>query len=154
MASERPITADEHFGVADTLARYCHAVDKHDREEFVSVFADNGYMGADMFGKYQGKDPDSSTGLHACYDVLNSVLFSDGGEQQHHVVNPILARLDDDRIALWAEWMLLVMYEGVPRPASFGEYEDVLVRVGDRWLFESRIVTCAQDRGPLPLPGQ
>ena len=144
------ITAEERFAIADTVARYCHAVDKHDKEEFVSVFAEDGYMGADMFGTYRGKD-DTSTGLRACYDMLKSELFSDGGEQQHHVVNTILNRISADRISMWAEWMFLVMYNGVPRPAAFGEYQDVFVRVGDEWLIESRIVTCAQGRGPQPL---
>jgi hypothetical protein len=154
MTTSLSISVDERLAIADTLAHYSHAVDKHDREEFVAVFAPDGYMGADFFGKYQGKDPASGTSLYACYDVMHTVMFSDGGEQQHHVVNPILTRLDGTRIGLWAEWMFLVMYEGVPRPASFGEYEDVLVRVEDRWLFESRIVFCAQNRGPVPRPGQ
>jgi hypothetical protein len=121
--------------VRDTVATYAHAGDRFRLEELASCFTETGIL--------EIKGHDSATGRTAIVEMLSrrprsgapSPQASESFFVRHFVTNLRFDEVSPERIHSSA-YFLVVTGDG---PDHWGRYRDVLVPVGDRWLFESRL---------------
>ena len=123
--------------VRDTVATYAHAGDRFRLEELASCFTEAGVL--------EVKGRAGATGRTAIVEMLSSTpRVGDPSTQangsffvRHFVTNLRFDEVSPERIRSSA-YFLVVTGNG---PDHWGRYRDVLVPVGDRWLFESRLAS-------------
>jgi ketosteroid isomerase-like protein len=119
-------------GIRDTVAAYAHAGDRFRLDELAALFTEDGVL--------EVKGASSAKGRQAIVDMLtgSSTRRRPPDEPffiRHFVTNLLFTTVEPDRAATSAYFLVLT-----PRgPDHWGRYRDVMVREGDRWLFEHRL---------------
>lgn len=118
--------------VRQTLADYTAGTDRNRLDDIAACFAPDGEL------KISGRDP--MIGPHAIVSGLGAQVdrFAAGPvpltHVRHHVSSVRFSRVTRERIEV-SSYFLAVTNIGVDH---WGRYRDVLVPIGDRWLFASR----------------
>jgi hypothetical protein len=119
-------------GIRDTVAAYTVAGDGFRLDELAALFTEDGVL--------EVKGRSSAKGRQAIIEMLASSSTRRRPPEErffirHFVTNLHFTRLEPDRIETSAYFLVLT-----PRgPDHWGRYRDVMVREGDRWLFEHRL---------------
>ena len=126
--------------IADLMARYLFAMDYHDADAYAECFTQDGVLDYAM-GTLVGREAIRAE-ANVFRDKIAEVFKDWQGNRAklRHLVHQKAIRVDGDRAwntGLWWE-MTNGGPEGRPATPSFGTYEDELLRVDGRWLFERR----------------
>lgn len=136
MSDSDPVSAADKIEIHELLARYAWAYNTADVEGFVGCFAQDATMREDVFeeeDRWFGHDEIRSMAEH---------FFSIPGfaGRQHHA-NQIVIEGSSRRCNVRAYCIVVEPRDGEPCAIPFaGYYNDVVVKVGGRWLFQERIV--------------
>ncbi|MFG1998569.1 nuclear transport factor 2 family protein [Spirillospora sp. NPDC048911] len=122
--------------VRDTLAAYTHAGDRGRVEELAATFTEDGVL--------EIRGGETHTGRAAIAVMLAEAVERgsapvDGdrpGVIRHFVTNLRFEEVAPDRVRTSAYFLVMNAHG----PDHWGRYRDALVPVGDRWLFEHRLV--------------
>ncbi|WP_175782476.1 nuclear transport factor 2 family protein [Burkholderia anthina] len=124
----------DRLEIHDLLTRYCHAVDRHDWNEFERLFASNAMLDYAAFGGPVGNRTDIAT-------YLKQVTASMRGTQ--HTISTSLLIVDGDAAtARTAGQVMMVSADdaGDDRVCFVGLwYRDLLVRGECGWQIQSRM---------------
>jgi len=117
--------------VRDTYAAYSHAGDRFRLDELADCFADDGVL--------QIKGGAAATGPAEIVELLSGARSEEstrGPQVRHFVANLAFTEVMPDRVRASAYFQVLTQ-RGLDH---WGRYRDVLVPVGERWLFKHRLV--------------
>jgi ketosteroid isomerase-like protein len=119
-----PSLVDDRDAIRDLMARYNHAIDGGEAEEWAALFTADALF--DTGQRFSGTD--------------ELLAFAQGvassGRRTRHVVANAVIEVDGDRATCQA---YLLLYAGSPpQLALTGAYEDELVRVGGSWRYSRR----------------
>ncbi|GAA2449636.1 hypothetical protein GCM10010191_79200 [Actinomadura vinacea] len=122
--------------VRDTLAAYTHAGDRGRIGELAATFTEDGVLEIRGGGTHLGRD--------AIAEMLSDAVergSAPGHQGRPGVIRHFVANLRFEEItphrARTSAYFLAMNAHG---PDHWGRYRDTLVPVGDRWLFERRLV--------------
>jgi uncharacterized protein (TIGR02246 family) len=136
MSDGSSVSAADKIDIHELLARYAWSFDTADVEGFVSCFAPDAVMCEDVFeevDRWVGHDQIRSMAQH----FFSMPGF---GGRQHHV-SQILIDGSSDRCRVRAFIIVVEPREGEPCAVPFaGHYDDVVVKIDGRWLFQERLV--------------
>ena len=120
--------------IRDTLANYTAAGDGYRLDELAAQFAEDGVLEVAGHSRTRGR----SAIVEMLVASTQARRPAEGRFYLRHVVTNLrFVRLDEDRAETTSYFLVLT-----PAGADhWGRYRDVLVPVGDRWLFEHRLVT-------------
>ena len=132
--------ARDRAEIADLMARYLFAMDYMDADAYAACFTEDGVL------DYAGGVSEGREAIRAEARVFKDAIariFTDwqgNPAKLRHLVQHKAIRVEGDRAwntGLWWE-MTNGGPEGALKAASFGTYEDELVRLDGRWLFKRR----------------
>lgn len=128
------LTAEDRALIDDLVARYNRSIDIGDKEEFVSLFTESGAWVSPMMGTFEGREA-----IGRWFDDFYSEesVFHQG---QHRVTNQIIDDVAPGRVEMWCNWTFVASKREGPHTLVMGNYLDVLVKEGERWLFDSRTI--------------
>ena len=137
MAEASRPSADDRLDIQELLAAYARALDAGDADGVAETFAPDGVLHLPQGGRYSGD--------HVGRDAIKAFAASfrddpafPGGQ---HFVSQVQIRGDAQRCAVSAYVMrTLRMPNGTTSIYFLGQYEDTVVKLDGRWLFESRTV--------------
>jgi hypothetical protein len=115
-------TAEDRDEILELLYRYCHTIDSHQCEEWVSLFTSDGV--------YEGREGRITAGS----ERLAKLVASTKGMVMRHVAANPLIEVTGDTARVHSYEMVL---KGTTI-ASTGSHEDELVRTPDGWRFARR----------------
>ncbi len=119
---------EDEQAIAQLRARYCHLLDDRHWDEFVELFTEDGrFSGLETV---QGRPA-----LRAFFE-----RFAAATPEYYHFCTNATVELAGDTATGRITLEYLSAVNGVSY-VSAGHYDDVLQRVGGRWLFESRTIT-------------
>jgi hypothetical protein len=144
------ISAEDRLAIHELLARYAWAFGTGDVEAFVACFASDAILAEDVF-----EVEDRWTGA-ADIRAMAEFFFSRPGfpGRQHHVSHIVIEGADH-RYRVRAFCFVTYCHGEPPYGIRFaGYYDDVVVRVDGRWLFQERRIR--DWSGPIlgNFPGQ
>jgi uncharacterized protein (TIGR02246 family) len=136
MSDGSSVSAADKIEIHELLARYAWSFDTADVEGFVSCFAPDAVMCEDVF-----EDVDRWVGHDQIRSMAQHFFSMPGfGGRQHHV-SQILIDGSSDRCRVRAFIIVVEPREGEPCAVPFaGHYDDVVVKIDGRWLFQERLV--------------
>jgi uncharacterized protein (TIGR02246 family) len=137
----RRLAPEDRALIDDIVARYNRALDTGDKDEFLSVFTEGGVWVSPLMGTFEGHQA-----LGEWFDDYYSKP-SDHQYGQHRVTNTIFDKVEDDRVEMWCNWILVSPHHDGPHVTVMGNYYDIIVRKGDRWLFEKRTIEIKAQNG-------
>jgi SnoaL-like domain len=126
------LTARE--GIRETIGRYAHLVDAGRIEELIALFAEDAVLEAADLPPARGH-----AAIEACFRGTGNrlVAASKGRPLIRHHVSSIVIDLSGPDAADARSYFLAITERGLDH---WGRYRDRLVRIGERWLFTSRLV--------------
>lgn len=135
------LSAEDRALIDDLMARYNRSIDTGDGDEFVSLYAENGAWVSPTEGTFEGRQAIAGwfNGFYSHSDPRHN--------GQHRVSNLIFESVSDDHCEVWCNWILVSSQNGDPQIAAMGNYIDVLVKEGGRWLFEKRTIQIVAQNG-------
>jgi ketosteroid isomerase-like protein len=126
------LTAREE--IRETVGRYAHLVDAGRIDELVALFAEDAVLEAGELPPARGR-----AAIEAFFRGAGSRLAAASKGRpliRHHVSNIVIDVTGPDA-ADARSYFLATTERG---PDHWGRYRDRLVRIGERWLFTSRLV--------------
>ena len=124
------MSADDRLSIMDLLARYARCLDSGDLDGYVNNFAPDGVL----FGTHVGRQQ--------IRDYVGQVIArrnTDPSRRMHLVGSPVI-KGDGQRATVHS--YLLWIELGAESPVSAAaEYNDSVVKLDGRWVFESRMLT-------------
>jgi hypothetical protein len=133
MADAKPCRCADLEGIHRLLAEYGRLLDARDAEGWAALFAPDGcWDGGDTYGMIAGHD--------RLADFIRSE-FAGTAPCAHMFGTPAIAiAADGAHATAWSRWLLIEEESGTLRPALCGSYSDRLVKLGDGWRFDLRVV--------------
>lgn len=139
LADARPEPADgtavlhDRIMIQDLVNRYAHCVCKQDVDGILALFTDDAMVDFDRSAVDDGGRKQGKAALRPVYEagfkamipwpiMVNQVVDFDGPDRAHGIV---CIELRQGALGYRVSWI--------------GTYEDIYVRQGGRWLFQSRI---------------
>jgi len=119
--------------VRETVTRYAHLVDRGRIDEVIGLFTEDGTLEAGDRPPVHGRDA-----IRAFFLDTKGRLAAAATRPliRHHVSNLVIDVTGPDT-ADARSYFLAITERG---PDHWGRYRDQLVRIGERWLFTSRLV--------------
>ncbi len=121
--------------IKQTLAAYCHRVDRGTADEVAALFAEDAVLSPYYDGEYDVHGRDAIRGWYAFYHA------NLGASVRHlkHLVHSILIDVDGDAATsvCYLTAYFITKHDGTAYQAQ-GTYHDTLVRDGEHWLFQTR----------------
>lgn len=114
--------------IRELLARYCFALDDGRYANMAALFTEDGVWET-AFGTGRGR-----AGIVAQAESIST----DPRPRRVHQTTNIVIDLDGDAATVRSNWMMFVNTLSGPAISSGGAYEDRVVKVGERWLFQHR----------------
>jgi 3-phenylpropionate/cinnamic acid dioxygenase small subunit len=125
--------------VRRTLAEFCHFTDAGDFDRWVGLFTGDGAFC--MFGQ-----------SHTGHSALRAFIEDDQPPHRRglHLTTDSVIRFDGDMARVSSNFVFLAAGDTAIVAAAGGQYHDVLVPQGDRWLFRERevVLFAAPSRQP------
>lgn len=132
------VEAADRSAIADTIARYALWGDYgHDKKrQWAELFAEDGVWGMPLIDAYfNGRDE-----IEKVIDIVLGCGLAIHHSQSNHVID-----LDGDRARGSVELNAFMLNGGQVHNTLHAVYDDEYVRVGDRWLFKSRLVRITEE---------
>ena len=123
------LSADDRLAIQDAIARYAHALDASEWDDFRALFTDDCRLDLGPMGVFEG-----AAGVRRFTDMMGSM-----GLTMRHFVTNIVVTGESDRAQAKVYVLAFTGEPGAQRPAT-GRYADELVKRGSRWLFQHRRV--------------
>jgi hypothetical protein len=146
---QRIARLEARAGIAETSARYSHAIDSGDAEGWADTFMPEG-----VFDTRDREESQLRT-IQGRAQLLDfAAHFSRRPERwhKHLMFAPILTFADETRVEQAAYQAVLVEHEQDGRVWEFGRYRDTLTRCDDgRWRFDRRISIVEAMSPGIPL---
>jgi uncharacterized protein (TIGR02246 family) len=136
------LSTEDRALIDDLIARYNRSLDTGDKEEFLSLYTENGAWVSPMEGTFQGHQA-----IADWFDEFHSRTDSPHHNGQHRVSNVIIESVSEDRCEVWCNWIFVASKNGGPHTTVMGNYLDVLVKKRGRWLFEKRTIEITAQNG-------
>ena len=136
-SDEVPLRAQDRVEIEHLMWEYIQALDSHNAEAFVAMFAPDGQF---------GRGEDSVRGREALKKMVVDAwqkmdADNEGGEKRPHmyhiVTNPHIVFIDKDHARCHAYWMGVLETGEI---VAAGREVNELVRINDRWLISLRDV--------------
>jgi uncharacterized protein (TIGR02246 family) len=122
--------ADDKDEIRELLAQYCFLLDDYRLREFAALFAADGTW---VSRNGEAKGPE------AIERLLVSIVPEPGpGTRRRHQTTNIMIKLRGDTATVRSYFMVVRESADGPAIAVVGRYEDELVRIDGRWLFQYR----------------
>jgi uncharacterized protein (TIGR02246 family) len=126
---------DDRMAIEQLLMEYGRAVDNRDFAAFGALFTDDGeWKGAQ--GSYRGpkqiRDSMERIFTAAAADIPKGSNF--------HLLTNVIVNLQGDHATASSKFIFYKMSGAKPQAEVAGRYEDKLVRVGEAWKFQQRLV--------------
>lgn len=121
--------------IKQTLASYCHRVDRGTAEEVAALFAQDAIFSPYYDGKY---DVHGREGIRGWYAFYNQTLGA-RVKNLKHLIHSMLIDVDGD--AASSVCYLTAYFVSKEDNIAYqvqGTYHDTLVREGAQWLFQTR----------------
>jgi uncharacterized protein (TIGR02246 family) len=141
-AAVSQLSAEDRALIDDLIAKYNRSLDTGDKEEFVSLYTDSGAWVSPMEGTFQGRQA-----IGDWFDEFHSRTDSAWHNGQHRVSNVIIDSVSANRCEVWCNWVFVASKNGGPHTTAMGNYLDVVVKEGGRWLFEKRTIEITAQNG-------
>jgi uncharacterized protein (TIGR02246 family) len=135
------LSAEDRALIDDLIARYNRSIDTGDKAEFVSLYTEDGIWVSPMEGTFEGR---GAIGDWFDEFYARESPYHNG---QHRVTNVIFDSVEPGRCDVWSNWTFVGSKNGGPHTTVMGNYLDVLVKEGDRWLFEKRTIEIIAKHG-------
>ena len=135
-AGAAPLTLQDYIEIQQLYARYNHAIDSGDGEQWVDTFTPDGVFNKHFTGR----------------DVLLGFLKNwreqmNGAKCRHWISN--LSIGGNSELATGAAYLLLLEVGSVPAAVvNSGVYADQLVKTANGWRFKSRSIKLDAPMGP------
>lgn len=126
--------------VRDTYARYTHAGDRFRLDELTACFAPDGVLEIKARAVATGRAEIRRLLGGDAASAPSAAQRPDPPLVRHFVTNLMFTAIAADRIESTAYFQVLARAGGHLGLDHWGRYRDVLVPVGDRWLFAHRLV--------------
>lgn len=126
-------TLEDRFAIADLVHAYTAALDGGDVKAVVACFAEDGWLDSPIVGRHQGRAELLAFAEKTAQAVRRGTKF-------RHVVSNIRIDTEHDRGRVRCYLLDFATIDGVTELLSPGEYDCALVRIGGKWLFQSRLV--------------
>jgi 3-phenylpropionate/cinnamic acid dioxygenase small subunit len=133
---------EDRENVRELHARYAHTIDEGRLEEWTECFTPDGVFQAAELGRFEGRP--------AMLKMARDYRASLNGAQQRHIMSNVSFKLEGDRGEGTCNLSHYITRDGVTQMHGIGVYRDRLRKIGNQWLFESRIVLFDTAAG---LPG-
>jgi hypothetical protein len=150
MSESSPVTADDKIQIHELLARYAWSFDTADVEGFVGCFAEGATLCEDVF-----EEEDRWIGRSEIRSMAERFFSIPGFAGRQHHASQILIEGNTDRCQVRAFCFVLEPRPDQPCVVPFaGHYDDIVIKVDGRWMFEKRLVR--HWSGPVlrDFPGQ
>jgi hypothetical protein len=149
MADDLTATAEDKVEIHELLARYAWSFDTGDLEGLVGCFAEDASLCEDVF-----EEVDRWDGREAIRSMATHFFSHPGFPGRQHHASQVLIEGSTERCRVRAFCFVIA---GQDQPCSVvfsGYYDDVVVKIGGRWLFKERVIR--HWSGPIlrNFPGQ
>lgn len=134
---------EDKLAIEALFVRYTTALDSGDVNGVVGCFIETGKVESPIVGRFEGRDELLK------FARITADAITRGAKFRHVVSNFNVEVWDDDHAKAKCYLLDFVTRDGKTELLSPGEYECELVKIGDKWLFASRIVR--MDR-QFPIP--
>lgn len=137
-----PSYGQDRAEIEDLMARYLFAIDYFDWDSYVETFAPDGELEF-ASGTYHGRD-EIRTALENFTKGIGKFYHTEDGKPAtlRHVILQSSIRVEGDHA--WARSLWVEMANHGPgdtlKMGTFGLYEDALVKLDGKWLFQKRNV--------------
>ncbi|MDA0821396.1 MAG: nuclear transport factor 2 family protein [Proteobacteria bacterium] len=151
--------ANDHREIEQTLARYCHRVDRGTAKEVAALFAQDAILSPYYDGPYEVYGREGIRGWYAFYHQTLGANVTN----LKHLINSMMIDVDGD-VATSVCYLTAYFTSKEDKTAyqTQGTYYDTLVREGDTWLFQTRRIevefitslgTVIDQMKPMGFPG-
>lgn len=131
------LTAEDRIEIGELLARYNHAIDHFEAEEWASLFTQDGVLSANGSVRASGREA-----LVAYVAARREA----GGPRIRHVLTNIVIDPAGDGARVRAYVLAYRIDDWTGMPYVLGEYDDELVRQAGRWRFRLRRMSVVAGR--------
>jgi uncharacterized protein (TIGR02246 family) len=114
--------------IRQLIARYCHLVDTHQTQAWVSLFSEDALL---VIGDRRTQGHDALTAL------CNGLVALYEKQPMRHVVDNVVVDVDGD-VATAQSYLQIVSPGSPPVFMQSGRYHDQLRRADGRWVFTER----------------
>jgi hypothetical protein len=139
--------ADDRAEIDNLLTRYLFAFDGRDPEAYAATFTPDGSV---VFVRGEVKGREALEQMVRTIDLMGGLT----GEERsfpgstrpvpvvRHLVTSTMVEVDGDTAKAYSYWFQIstANYRRLPEVLGFGHYEDDLVRLDGKWLFQRREV--------------
>ena len=127
--------SDDIVGIEQTLAAYCHRVDRGSADDVAALFATDAVLMPYYDGKYEVHGREGIRGWYAFYHQTMAAKV----KNLKHLISSTL--IDSDGGAASSVSYLTAYFITLDDNTAYqiqGTYHDTLVRGSDTWLFQTR----------------
>ena len=125
-------TWEDREQIRELYARYAYTVDLGRYHDWVQCFTDDGVFDSPLFGQHKG--PQGLLKFTALYKE------SQGGAQVRHVMSNVTFTINGEHATGGCYLTYYHSKNGKSELAAVGGYNDKLLKVDGKWLFEYRKV--------------
>ena len=127
--------ANDHREIEQTLARYCHRVDRGTAKEVAALFAHDAILSPHFDGPYEvyGRE-----GIRGWYAFYHQTLRASVTTLKHLIHSTMIDVEGDVATSVCYLTAYFIKKEDKTAYQVQGTYHDTLVRDGDSWLFQTR----------------
>jgi len=137
--------ADDKDAIRELLAEYCFLLDSYQLKQLGQLFTETGLWTS------RNGDATGPAGIEA---FMRDLVPAPGpGTRRKHITANIVVRLGGDRAEVKSNFLVVRDSAAGPVIAVAGTYDDIVVRRGNRWLFDLRKLShdIAGESGLKPL---
>lgn len=131
-------SVQDRIMIDDLFIRYTCALDAGDTETLVGCFAEDGSLESPAIGKYVGR-------AEIREFARRFASFRERGSQLRHCISNLRIEIDGNRGNAKCYLVVFLTRDGKSRMLAPGTYDCDLVKTGEGWLFQRRIVTMDHD---------
>ena len=151
--------SDDIAAIKQTLASYCHRVDRGTAAEVAELFAEDAILSPHYDGPYEIYGREGIRGWYAFYHQTLGASVTN----LKHLIHSMMVDVDGD--AASSVCYLTAYFISKEDKVAYqvqGTYHDTLVRSGDSWLFQTRRIevefmtalsTVIDQMEPMGFPG-
>jgi len=125
---------EEKDAIREVLSEYCFALDGGHFAAMAALFTEDGTWST-AFGAATGRPA-----IEALVRKLHSRRPAGPEHRGVHLVSNLVIKIDGDTARVLSNWVVAQNSPSGPIVSAAGGYEDHLVKMGESWLFRSRVI--------------